>query len=198
MLTHIALSINNINMPDCIYAPLCYYPDEEVDQNFLNNVAAKLNFPLVAKTCFGSLGAGVSLIKNFKELNLFEKSNMQTAHFYQKFINCGCGEDVRVIVIGGKYVCSMKRHNDKDFRSNIELGGTGEKFIADKNIINICEKVAKLLNLDYCGIDILRGNDGNIYVCEVNSNAFFAAAERCCNVNIASVYAHHILSQISK
>jgi ribosomal protein S6--L-glutamate ligase/gamma-F420-2:alpha-L-glutamate ligase len=196
MLTHIMLADCGINMPDCIYAPLCYYPDAQVNEQFILNVAEKLNFPLVAKTCYGSLGAGVSLIKNMDELRAYEKNNMLTAHFYQKFINCGCGEDIRVIVIGGKYICSMKRRNDKDFRSNIELGGTGENYAADKNIIEICEKTARLLKLDYCGIDILRDVNGKIYVCEVNSNAFFAAAERCCFVNIAAIYVRHILNEM--
>jgi ribosomal protein S6--L-glutamate ligase/gamma-F420-2:alpha-L-glutamate ligase len=198
MLTHIALANNNINMPDCIYAPLCYYADANADEKFLKSVADKLNFPLVAKTCFGSLGSGVTLIKNMQELRIYEQKNMLTEHFYQRFINCGCGEDIRVIVIGGKYICSMKRHNDNDFRSNIELGGTGEKFVADKNIIDLCERVASILKLDYCGIDILRDKDGKIYVCEVNSNAFFAAAERCCNVNIAATYVKHIIKELGE
>ena len=63
------------------------------------------------------------------------KKNKLEAHFYQQFIGRG-GEDIRVIVIGGKYVCSMKRSNKNDFRSNIELGGVGEKFVAD-NELNI-------------------------------------------------------------
>jgi ribosomal protein S6--L-glutamate ligase/gamma-F420-2:alpha-L-glutamate ligase len=196
MLTHIALANNNIAMPDCIYAPLCYYPDATPDENFLKEVANSLNFPLVAKTCYGSLGAGVSLIHDKNELYSYEKSNLLTPHFYQRFIDCGSGEDIRVIVIGGKYVCSMKRHNSNDFRSNIELGGTGENYVADKNLIDLCEKVAKIINLDYCGIDVLTDKNGVRYICEVNSNAFFAAAERYCNVNIAKSYATHIITSL--
>ncbi|MDE7439314.1 MAG: RimK family alpha-L-glutamate ligase, partial [Clostridia bacterium] len=192
MLTHIALANNGIPMPDSIYAPLCYYSDAQIDQNFLKQVE-KLGYPLVAKKCFGSLGAGVYLINSYSELEAFEDKNKLTAHFYQKFIGNG-GEDIRVIVIGGKYVCAMKRSNENDFRSNIELGGHGEKYEADKELIQLCENVAKILKLDYCGIDVLTDGTGTRYICEVNSHAFFAEAERFCNVNIAKKYSELIIT----
>lgn len=196
MLTHIALANNGINMPDCIYAPLCYNTNEQPNEDLLGRVKNALGFPLVAKTNYGSLGAGVELIKDEKHLIEYEKNNIMLPHFYQQFIDCGAGEDLRVIVVGGKYLCAMKRHNDNDFRSNIELGGTGSVYAADEELIKLCEKVAKLLNLDYCGIDILTDKNGKRYVCEVNSNAFFAAAERVCKVNVAKAYARHMLESI--
>ena len=193
MLTYIALSDNGILMPDSIYAPLCYYDDAKIDESFLDGVVQKLGLPLVAKKCFGSLGAGVFLINNKLELRSFEERNKLTAHFYQKFIGSG-GEDIRVIVIGGKFVCAMKRKNESDFRSNVELGGKGEIYKADAALKSLCEKVANILKLDYCGIDILTDKAGKRYVCEVNSNAFFAEAERVCGVNIAKKYAQLIKS----
>ncbi|MDE5722258.1 MAG: RimK family alpha-L-glutamate ligase [Clostridia bacterium] len=192
MLTHIALSNGGIPMPDCIYAPLCYYADASLSVEFLNRVE-KLGYPLIAKTCYGSLGSGVFLINDHTELEAFEKSNKLAAHFYQKFIGCG-GEDIRVIVIGGKVICAMRRKNEKDFRSNIELGGKGEKYEADERLISLCERVSEILKLDYCGIDVLTDSDGTYNVCEVNSNAFFAEAEKVCGVNIAKKYAELIIA----
>ena len=61
MLTHIALANNDIPMPDSVYAPLCFSVDAEADNIFLKE-AETLGYPLVAKKCFGSLGAGVELI----------------------------------------------------------------------------------------------------------------------------------------
>lgn len=193
LLTHIALADNGIPMPDCVYSPLCYYPDAQIDENFIDETVKKLGLPLVAKNCYGSLGAGVFLIKDKQMLYDFERENKLKPHFYQKFIGRG-GEDIRIIVIGGKFVCAMRRKNPDDFRSNIELGGKGESYTADENLIALCEKVAKILKLDYCGIDVLTDNDGGRYICEVNSNAFFAAAEKVCGVNIAKKYAEFVIS----
>lgn len=196
MLTNIALAGCGFGIPDCIYAPLCYHPDSEINARFLKGVAQKLGFPLVAKTNYGSLGAGVTLISGGEELCGYEKRNLTAPHFYQKFIDCGCGEDIRVLVVGGRALCAMKRRNENDFRSNIELGGKGENFLLTKELAELCEGVAKELALDYCGVDILTDKGGKLYVCEVNSNAFFAAAERVCGVNVAGAYAEYMLKQI--
>ncbi len=196
MLTNIALANGGFNIPDCIYAPLCYHADSEINTRFLDETAQKLSLPLVAKTNYGSLGAGVTLINSKEELYGYERQNLTRPHFYQRFIDCGAGEDIRVIVIGGKAICAMKRRNERDFRSNIELGGKGENYPLTKELAEFCEKVAKTLNLDYCGVDILTDKNGKLYVCEVNSNAFFAAAERVCNVNVAGAYAEHMLKSL--
>ena len=192
LLTHIALANSGIPMPNTIYAPLCYYADAQIDEVLLKKVEG-LGYPLVAKTCFGSLGSGVHLINNYSELMAFENENKLVAHFYQEFIGKG-GEDIRVIVIGGKFVCAMKRSNNFNFRSNIELGGHGERYEADSQLIELCEKTASVLKLDYCGIDVLTDNAGKRYICEVNSIAFFAEAERVCGVNIAKKYAELIIA----
>ena len=196
MLTHIRLADLGISMPDCMYAPLCYNPCAQPDGMFLSSVSRSLGFPLVAKACYGSLGAGVELCRDGEELYLYEKKNLSAPHFDQQYIDCGRGEDIRVIVVGGKYLCAMRRINDRDFRSNIELGGRGERYEADEALISLSERVAAEISLDYCGMDILTDRAGKRYVCEVNSNAFFTAAERVCGVNVAGAYAEHIVNAV--
>lgn len=197
MLTNTALANGGFNLPDCVYAPLCYYADGKANADFLRHAVEFLGLPLVAKINYGSLGAGVTLIKTYEELENYEKEHITEPHFYQKFIDCGVGEDIRVIVVGGKVVCAMKRRNERDFRSNIELGGSGEKYCCDDKLARLCIGVAEKLKLDYCGVDILTDRAGKRYVCEVNSNAFFAAAERVCKVNIARAYAQYMVGKVS-
>ena len=55
----------------------------------------------------------------------------------------------------------------------------------------LCEKAARIIGLDYCGVDVLLG--GVPAICEVNSNAMFAAMERTTGVNVARLYAEHIV-----
>lgn len=196
MLTHIALAGRGISMPDCVYAPLCYYSDAKISEELISETEKRLGFPLVAKMCYGSLGAGVYLVSCREELAKFEEEHKLCPHFYQKFIDCGKGEDIRVIVIGGKSVCAMRRTNINDFRSNVELGGRGEKVVADVGLTELCERVAEIINLDYCGIDVLTDREGKRFVCEVNSNAFFAEAERVCGVNIAKKYAEMVINKL--
>ncbi len=52
-----------------------------------------------------------------------------------------------------------------------------------------------MLDLDYCGIDILQGNN-KYYICEVNSNAFFGGIEAVTGINIAEKYASYICKKV--
>lgn len=193
MQTHIAL--NGLPMPDTLAGPLCYMPNAAVSCELLQGVAERFGFPLIVKECYGSLGKGVYKADDMERLSEIAECVKCKPHLFQKFIAGSAGRDVRVIVIGGKVFSAMLRTSQTDFRSNVGLGGKGEKFKLDGGGIKLCEAVAKRLNLDYCGIDLLFGESGYL-VCEVNSNAFFGGMERVTGLNVARAYAEHILHEI--
>ena len=198
MLTYIALANGGVEIPDTLPAPLCYSPDARVREEYCRVVEERLGYPLVVKKSFGSWGMDVNLIQNFAELTKIAEEYKLFPHLYQKYIAAKRGEDTRVLVIGGKAVAAMRRRNDGDFRSNIELGGRGYPAEITKSYREISERAARLLSLDYCGIDLLEGEDGRPIVCEVNSNAFFNEAEKVTGVNIAGAYAAHIAREMKK
>ena len=178
-------------MPKTISAPLNYAGID--DETFIKQVAKELSFPIVAKDNFGSLGKEVYLIENYGDLAAFEKEHKFSAHLYQEFIESSKGHDFRIIVINGKVVASMKRSNDNgDFRSNVAQGGHGEPVELPASFIKTAEKAAKVLNLDYCGVDLLDDKDGNPILCEVNSNAFLQEIERITGKNIAVPPSHAV------
>ncbi len=188
------LALQGFPVPETLSAPLFYTPEEPVSDKLLACAEQTLGYPLVVKECFGSLGKGVFFIENRAQLQDVCKKLQTKPHLFQKFIATSYGKDVRVIVIGGRARCAMKR-TGQGFLSNVAAGGTGEKFPLDRKTASLCEGVARRLGLDYCGIDLLFGKDGFL-VCEVNSNAFFAAAERVTGVNVAKIYAEYIVDQI--
>ena len=198
MLTYIALANGGVEIPDTLPAPLCYYPDARVREEYCRVVEERLGYPLVVKKSFGSWGMDVNLIQNFAELTKIAEEYKLFPHLYQKYIAAKRGEDTRVLVIGGKAVAAMRRRNDGDFRSNIELGGRGYPAEITKSYREISERAARLLSLDYCGSDLLEGEDGRPIVCEVTSNAFFNEAEKVTGVNIAGAYAAHIAREMKK
>ena len=195
MLTHIALADKGIKMPDTIHAPLCYV-DGVVNSTVLDN-AEKLGYPLVVKECFGSLGKQVYKVDNRAELESLHKKLLGKPHIFQKFIWQSQGQDVRLIVIGGKVVCAMERKSQTDFRANVELGAVGTKYDAPASYVELAEKVAKILGLDYCGVDLLHTTDGPL-VCEVNSNAFFNEISKVCSVDVATLLAQYVYSKVYK
>ena len=196
MLTAIALADKGINMPDTLPGLLCYDPEKGVNTAALLKVEEKLGFPVVVKKCHGSLGKEVYKADDMAALIRIAEAVKCDQHLFQKFIASSSGKDIRVIVVGGKVAASMLRVSDGDFRSNLAVGGHGEKISLSPELIKTCEKVAKILALDYCGIDVLIGEKGEYYVCEVNSNAFFGGIEKVTGVNVAKTYARHVFDKV--
>lgn len=196
--TYIALSDSGIKMPDTIFAPVCYDKSLQLDIGDLREIGEKLGFPLIIKESYGSMGKGVYKADNESELIEIAERLKNTAHLYQRYIGNRVGVDVRMIVIGGKFVCSMIRENKADFRSNVALGGKGTMYKPSDKFISVAEKCAEILGLDYCGVDLLFGEDDTPYVCEVNSNAFIGEIERVTGVNVARKYAEYVIKTIGK
>lgn len=194
MTTHSRLALSGIKMPATVPGALCY-SEAPLDLSVIEGVENKMSYPVVVKTCYGSLGNGVHLAKNRKELIDLAKKYRRTPHLFQKFIAESAGRDIRVITVGGQTVAAMERKSAGDFRSNLELGGTGSAIKPDTGLQKLCKKVSDILNLDYCGIDVLESDRGYT-VCEVNSNAFFGGIERITGVNVAERYAEYIISVV--
>lgn len=184
MKTYIALSSHGILMPDTIASPLNYTDTED---EFYVEVERLFGYPVVVKEVYGSMGKGVHLANDREELKSLRSNLKHVPHLYQKFVGSG-GRDVRVIVISGKAVGAMERINNTDFRSNVYLGGEGRAIPLTEDLRAISENCAKILGLDYCGVDILRDGTNN-YVCEVNSNAFFKEFQAVTKINVAALLA---------
>ena len=195
MSTYILLSGNGIGMPDTTPGPLFYDPGMDVDDASVDVLEQRYGYPMVVKESFGSSGNGVYLVHDRDELKGRMTALRGRKYLVQRFIDTSIGEDLRVIVIGGKAIGGMIRHSDSDFRSNAVLGGRTIQYDVPEVSRVISEKVSNLLGLDYCGIDLLRDGSGEYsIVCEVNSNAFFSAFEESTGINVAGAYVRHILS----
>ena len=193
MQTYIALSDAGVKMPLTISSPLMYRAVE--DERVIDKIEEKIPYPIVVKEAYGSMGNGVHLAKDRKELIALRERFKLYPHLYQKFVGKG-GRDKRVIVIGGKIEACMLRENLTDFRSNIEHGGTGKATTLTDEEQFMATTVAKVLGLDYCGIDILTGDDGLPCFCEANSNAFFRGIEAVTGVNVAEKFARHVYERV--
>ena len=150
------------------------------------------------KESFGSLGKNVFLAEDRTTLLSVMETLKCRPHLFQKAVQTSMGKDLRVIVVGKKVLGGMLRKSDTDFRSNIELGGVGVPYPVNEKIASLCTRVAEILQLDYCGIDILFGDNDTPLVCEVNSNAFFGGFESVTGINVARAYAEHIQREIAR
>ena len=194
MLTHITLANSGIPMPTTLSGSLCYNSQGKVDYNHLKKAADILGLPLVVKECYGSYGEQVYLARTMEELIQIVERIKLKPYLFQQYVAASHGRDMRVIVIGGKVICAMLRTSQTDFRSNAKLGGKCEPCEVPSDVAAMCERAAKIIGLDYCGIDVLLSDKPQI--CEVNSNAMFNAMEQATNINVARKYSEHIVRVI--
>lgn len=195
--TFITLSNHNIPMPKTLGGLLSFSASDKIKPSTIRKIESELGYPLVVKSSYGSFGKGVYLINNRQQLKEIMEKLKNRPHLFQRYIKSSHGRDIRVTVIGGKVVSAMLRQSQTDdFRSNLALGGTATPIAIPQSVISLCERTANLLELDYCGIDVLFGDNDSYLICEVNSNAIFKGSETATGINIAGLYALHIYKKI--
>lgn len=193
--TFIALGGHGVPCPKTLCGLMCYDRSERIKEETLDVVERELGYPVIVKECYGSLGKGVFKADNRAELYVAADKLKCKPHLFQKFVASSYGRDMRIITVGGRFVAAMLRRSDGDFRSNLELGGSGTAITPERGAIELAERAAKVIGLDYAGVDVLFGENGFL-ICEVNSNAFFCGIERVSGVNVAAEYAKHVCREI--
>lgn len=188
-LTYIELK-GIVKMPKTIIAPMTYRNIGYNNTDFVKNSINTLGLPVVIKECFGSFGQQVYLAESYeKAIDIVKNTNEPL--IFQEFIAESKGKDIRINMVGNNAVASMLRYNDNDFRANITNGGSMKNYTPTEKEIEIAQKVCKVLNLDFGGVDILFGKNEPI-VCEVNSNAHFKNIYDCTGVNVADYIGDYI------
>lgn len=184
-LTHIAL-MNRVPQPKTVLIPLTFPRVGYTDCTFLEKIADYLGFPLVMKQCFGSFGAGVYLARNMDEAKAALMKTAGGAAIAQQYIASSFARDIRAYIVGDKVAAAMLRHNESgDFRANVAQGGKADAYALNEAQAALAVKTAQILGCTFAGVDLLFGENGEMTVCEVNSNAHFAGISAATGVNIA-------------
>ncbi|MCX6761704.1 MAG: ATP-grasp domain-containing protein [Candidatus Moranbacteria bacterium] len=163
--------------------PTLHFTDNKFEHicESLENFDIKL--PIVVKQSDGSMGEQVWKISTLPDLRKLLETKRADNLVFQPFIkNQG---DFRILVIGGKSMGIMKRTaQNGEWKNNYSLGGKIKKY-ADKKMERFSEKVARKLDLDYVGIDLLKTKDDYLII-ELNIFASFEGFEKTYpKINIA-------------
>lgn len=198
-LIYLGLLGSGIKMPRTIILPKIFTPVDWRGSGYLEAAAEVLGFPLIVKECFGSFGEQVYLCRGMEELFTTVNGLGCTPAILQECIESSLGRDVRINVVGGRAVASMYRYSDNgDFRANISRGGKMKKHTPTSAEEKTAADACRVLGLDFAGVDILLGENGEPILCEVNSNAHFISIFNCTGVNFADHIIDHIISNIGK
>lgn len=192
-LTWLALQNSGIAMPQTILAPATFPAAGYPALHFVQEAADILGLPLIIKEGCGSFGQQVYLAQNVQEACAIVRQIGAKPFLFQQFIAESAGMDIRIYVVGGQVAACMKRLGAAgDFRANITGGGRAQSHVPTHQQADMAVQACRQLGLDFAGVDLLLGRDGPL-LCEVNSNAHFAALADISGVDIAQGIIAHLM-----
>lgn len=142
-------------------------------------------FPVIAKHDLSSQGKAVYKLTSSEDVEKFLEEYRVRTVLVQPFLTAG--EDLRVIVIGGKAIGAMKRiAQNGSHLTNYSQGGLVESYdlTNDSNAREIAEKTANHFLCDYVGVDLMKDDEGNYKVLEVNRSCQFAGFESVTGISV--------------
>ena len=162
--------------------------------------ALDTKFPIIMKTLRGSKGVGVLFVESKKSLDaivqLVYKTDEESDLLIQEYIKTDY--DVRVIVLDGRVIASMRRDVvEGDFRSNYAQGASVSKFNLTDMEEKQCLLAAKAVDGIFTAVDFIpaKNRDKNPpYILEVNSSPGTDGIEEATNTNISKEVLTHFLN----
>jgi ribosomal protein S6--L-glutamate ligase len=150
---------------------------------------------VVVKPLFGSEGRGMVRISDveiaWRTFRAIER--VQAVLYLQKFIpHEGC--DVRAFVLGGRVLAAMRRRSRGDWRTNVAQGGKAEPITLSRQEEELALRAAAAVGADACGVDLLPGQDGRLYVLEVNAVPGWRALAPATGVDVAAEILSYLAS----
>lgn len=171
-LTHVVLASADIPMPDTLWSVA---PDYDAARN-------RFGARFVVKSPVGSKGEKVWLVSSRRDYDAVTPL-CEGGVVAQRYVEESHGSDMRLWVIGGRVVASVRRMGGGDFRSNYSLGGRIEPCTPTDRHVALAVNAAATLGLEFAGVDVMESHAGPL-VCEVNGNAGFRSVSALGTANI--------------
>ncbi len=154
-----------------------------------HQIIAQNTQKLVIKPLFGSQGQGVRLVDKAAS-PLPMDAHVDGVFYLQQLITSSY--DYRVFVVNNQAIAAMKRTGET-WLHNVAQGAQCE-VTSESDVLEIALQAAQILDIDYCGVDVIRDEDGKLYVLEVNSIPAWRGLQSVTSINIAQALVDDFLS----
>tara|TARA_B110000902_G_scaffold126177_1_gene147237 strand:- start:48 stop:935 length:888 start_codon:yes stop_codon:yes gene_type:complete len=149
------------------------------------------------KTLEGSKGVGVLFIESERQIEsliqLLYSQNEDIDLLIQEYIKTD--GDIRVIVLGGKIIASMKRSVvEGDFRSNVSQGAEVKEYELSELEIEQCLLTSKAIDGSWTAVDFIPSKNPKKdppYILEVNHSPGTEGIEKATKKNIVKLIVEH-------
>ena len=163
-------------------------PNADTWEQALENLDSK--FPIIMKTLEGSKGVGVLFIESERQIEslvqLLYSQNEDVDLLIQEYIKTD--GDIRVIILGGKVIASMKRDVvEGDFRSNVSQGAKVKEYKLTELEVEQCLLAAKAIDGSWTAVDFIPSKNPKTeppYILEVNHSPGTEGIEKATGSNI--------------
>ncbi len=154
----------------------------------------------VIKLLASTQGAGVVLsdsrLNAESVIEAFQKTRNKV--LVQEYIAESKGSDVRIFVVNGEVVATMKRTAaEGDFRSNFHRGGSTETVKITDDERKHALRACKVLGLEIAGVDVLRSDQGPMII-EVNASPGLEGIETTTGIDISEKIIQYIERKMQK
>lgn len=129
------------------------------------NISKYKHYPYIVKSIDGHGGNEVYMVEN--EMMFSSILNLLSNSFIIQSLAGTLGQDLRVYVLGNKIYKGCKRVQENNFKSNYSLGGKVELYSFREQDIKIIEDILSHTSFDFCGIDFLFDEDGELLFNEI-------------------------------
>ena len=171
------------------------------EQSNLQVQEADIKFPLIMKTLRGSKGVGVLFVDSEKGLDsivqLIHKQDEDADLLIQEYIKTEY--DVRVHILGGKFLAAMKRPViEGDFRSNVSQGSKPKNIKLTELEIEQCLLASKAVGGYWTAVDFIPSKNREKeppFFLEVNSSPGTEGIEDATGQNIAKEVIKHFANE---
>jgi len=173
-------------------------PETRVTEGFDQAMDAfrALGEDVVIKPLFGSRGVGMVRVSEVDTAGRVFRALQVGGYVYylQKYIPHD-NRDLRVLVVGDECVAAMERVATS-WKTNVAAGAQPIHIEVTSEVRNICLKASQTLGADYCGVDLMRNEEGDLLVLEVNSMPAWQGLQQVTSFDIAGRIADYCLDVI--
>jgi len=179
------LTKKNIDVP----VTVCARTPEAIDHALLQVGGP----PCIVKLQQGAQGIGTMIAETRQAVTSLLETlwAMGQDIVLQQYIAEAKGRDLRVIVVGGRVIASMRRQAKAgEFRSNLHRGGLGVCASLDDRYRRAAIAATRVIGLEVAGVDMLETREGP-KILEINSSPGLEGIERASGIDVSTAIVRH-------
>lgn len=150
----------------------------------------------VIKPPYGSFGLDMERISTDTPDSVLRSFLLKHGAIYMQEFVPNEGRDIRAFVVGDRVAAAVYRIAEKgEWRTNVARGSSCELCDPSPQIRDLCIESARVIGLDYTGVDVIEGRDGPM-VLEVNGAPCWQGLLDGTGHNVAADIVMHVLKML--